>query len=462
MGWGFGSLKNNYEMGCISMMKKYSVRSLVLAFCLCFMVAMPAMAAEDTDEFMPSEIIGALNGINTVSGEYDTTNNDIIAKIAKPTSLDINNIVNIDVNKIHQTYPLTENQKQKLAERGYSEEEIEQMDMGDFFNLESTWIINPSIISSIKFLYPELADVDINNWTYGDWQAYYKADNEKKYAPSAEEEQALIERNITLEDAKTLLSDYYTYENILAQTDEQLANDISQYYQFNIENIYDMLQYEENVDENILRINPPTNPNSNYYIKVNFPGYKEDWFHKNSGSDNEDFRAEQAAATQAAYNCIYNTTSSFKATNMYGTWSISSQGAHEGLDFNQPSNKTTTCSIYSIAEGKVLKGKNSSSNTSGQLSIYVNTTSKGYSVNKTFTFLHMSSIIPNVNDTIKTGNGVGNQGNKGFTSNPNSGYHVHFQVEEGSTTTLSSAILEGYRNSLDSKSPYQLRAFLSY
>lgn len=48
MGWGFGSLKNNYEMGCISMMKKYSVRSLVLAFCLCFMVAMPAWAAVDS------------------------------------------------------------------------------------------------------------------------------------------------------------------------------------------------------------------------------------------------------------------------------------------------------------------------------------------------------------------------------------------------------------------------------
>lgn len=45
MGWGFGSLKNNYEMGCISMMKKYSVRSLVLAFCLCFAIAMPAFAA---------------------------------------------------------------------------------------------------------------------------------------------------------------------------------------------------------------------------------------------------------------------------------------------------------------------------------------------------------------------------------------------------------------------------------
>lgn len=147
---------------------------------------------------------------------------------------------------------------------------------------------------------------------------------------------------------------------------------------------------------------------------------------------------------------------------MYGTWSNSSGGAHEGLDFNQPTNKGVTCSIYSIANGKVIKGRNSDPNNSGQLSIYNETITSGTTLKKTYTFLHMSSITPNVGANINTGDGVGNQGNKGFTNNPDKGYHVHFQVENGKTTKLSSARIAGHENLLESLSPYQLWMFLSY
>ena len=41
---------------CFSMMKKQNVLSLVLAFCLCFMVAMPAWAAEETEILLNDEL----------------------------------------------------------------------------------------------------------------------------------------------------------------------------------------------------------------------------------------------------------------------------------------------------------------------------------------------------------------------------------------------------------------------
>lgn len=215
--------------------KKIGV-GMLLTLCFCLARTTLVWSADDFGRYMPSEIVYALEQSN---------GGGTLAQLAKPTSLGITDVLNIDMKKVHQTYSVTGGQKQMLRERGYSEEEIEQMDIGDYFNIESTWIINPDTISSIKFLYPELADVDISSWTYGDFEAYYTVEDAKKYAPTTAEEQAFIDRNITLADAQTLLKDYYSYENVLAQSDEQLTDDLRQYYQFTINNIYDMLQYEK-------------------------------------------------------------------------------------------------------------------------------------------------------------------------------------------------------------------------
>ncbi|MBQ3181082.1 MAG: hypothetical protein IJB55_07015 [Firmicutes bacterium] len=246
-------------------MKPRRLLAMAMTLVVSWGVAIPAWAIEDTtndfEQVMPSDVIAALtlqkmrNDVDIPGmGNISNAENDLLAGIALPASLNIDTI-NIDMDKIHQTYPLTDDQKHQLKVHGYTDEEIAELDMGDFFNIEATWPIDPGIYSAIKFLYPELADVDITQWTNADWQAYYTAEDAKKYAPTAEEAQALAERNITLDDARNLLKNYYDYETILAQSDEQLAEDIEAYYQFTIDNINEMVKYEDTATNawNILR-----------------------------------------------------------------------------------------------------------------------------------------------------------------------------------------------------------------
>lgn len=81
------------------MMKKHSVWSLVLAFCLCFMVAMPAMAAEETNEQAVSE--------QQLENIVDTLNN-LIGK--KNFGLEnVSNVSELSIGKCISVYNYTEN-----------------------------------------------------------------------------------------------------------------------------------------------------------------------------------------------------------------------------------------------------------------------------------------------------------------------------------------------------------------
>lgn len=222
---------------------------LALAFVMCLGVAAPARAAAAKTDIMPREIMTALAckqmrvqaGVIGL-GDVSRATYEVLNEIALPASLNID-IINIDMDKVHQTYPIMDSQIHFLKERGYSDEEIAELDMGDFFNIEASLTINPNIIKYIKKLYPELSNVDVSKWTYADWNKYYTTEDAKKYAPTETEAEALAKRNIRLEDAQKLLHDYYDYETILAQSDEQLAEDIKAYYQFTIYNISEMAKY---------------------------------------------------------------------------------------------------------------------------------------------------------------------------------------------------------------------------
>ena len=417
------------------MMRKRSIISLLLAFCLCFVLSMPVLAA-NTDEFMPSEIVNDLNGVNVISDKDGATNDNVIEQISKPASLGIDTI-NIDMHKVHQTYPLLEEQILELKKHGYTDDDITSLDMGDFFNIESTWMIDSDIIDLVIYLYPELEDNNISNWTYGDLKSYASIVDAKKYAPTVEQQKEFESRNITISDAKILLKDYYDYDNILAQSDEQLAKDLEEYYQFSIENIYTMAAISSNSDVE-LYINPSTNPDSNYYVQFYFPGHGDEWIHKNAVPASMQVALQQAGALRAAYKKIYNTDQDFSTTNIYGGYSISSQGAHEGIDFSKPSNLGSYCSIYSIANGSVL----TTGNSLGQLPVYVS------SMNVTMSYLHMSTIKPVKGQAVSVGEQVGNQGNVGAHS---SGAHVHLQFESGKTVNVHSAWRD---HNLESLSPY--------
>lgn len=321
-----------------------------------------------------------------------------------------------------------------LKEHGYNDTEIAQFDMGDFFNIEASWILDEDQIRDVRYLYPELNNVDISNWTLGRFMNYCSVVDEQKYAPSPEESKALIERNITLKDARNLLKDYYTYENILAQSDEQLASDIKNYYEFNICNITNMAKYEDS-DIMLLSNTQISNQNMDDYIWVQFPGYKADWFHKDSGTTNGTVAVQQSIAVQSGYECIYNVNVPFKVGNLHGTFSTSKQAPHEGIDFNTPNGFSAYCTLYSIAYGNVYQ----ISDRVGQLSIYAD------NFNVTASLYHMNSITPKVNDTIKTGDNVGQQGKKA-TDAP----HAHFEINAGKQEYLS----PGGDSELTSLSPY--------
>lgn len=281
------------------MFKKYGILSLVLCVCLYLGLAVPAFATV-TVEFMPSEVIAAL-AAEQMPIKADVTGRNnlsatsyVLREIALPASLNIDTL-NIDVSKIHQTYPMTDDQKHFLREQGYSDKEIAAMDMGDFMNIEKACQIDARLIDSVKYVYRELEDVDISDWTYGKLNEYARNADDKKYLPTPEQEKQFNARGITLADARTLLKDYYSYDNILAQSDEKLAKEIEQYYQFNISNIIEMAKFEKPGDAQ-MQITPSTNSNSSFYVQTYFNGYGEDWFHKDSGTATYAYMIEQAEA----------------------------------------------------------------------------------------------------------------------------------------------------------------------
>lgn len=67
-----------------------------------------------------------------------------------------------------------------------------------------------------------------------------------------------------------------------------------------------------------------------------------------------------------------------------------------------------------------------------------------------YTFMHMSSITAGTN--VTAGASVGKQGKEGNAT----GYHVHFEVHAGQTTSLST----GTDHVLGSLSPYRLQDYI--
>lgn len=191
------------------------------------------------NEVMPADIVAALKAKD--SGEENST---ILALVELPRSLSIS-IPNIDTTKVHQTHPLQQMQIDSLKSHGFSDEEIANMDFGDYKNIEKTWLLSPGIIPDIKNIYPELANDDISKWTVGDFLAYSMKVDTKAYAPTEEQAIALKARNITLQDARVLLKQFHSYDSILEQEDETLKGLLERHYHFKIDYIKQLAIHSE-------------------------------------------------------------------------------------------------------------------------------------------------------------------------------------------------------------------------
>lgn len=150
----------------------------------------------------------------------------VYAESVDEAKIKVSSMSKDDVMKeYHYYFDLNNIQKNELAARGYSENQIAKIDKQGFAELESNWVISKEQVFYIKGTHPELKDVDISNWTNADVQAFRQSlymKEKAKLAPSQDQIAELSKRNISLEMADKMLRDYIYYDNLLAQSDDTL------------------------------------------------------------------------------------------------------------------------------------------------------------------------------------------------------------------------------------------------
>ncbi|MFZ5943292.1 MAG: M23 family metallopeptidase [Bacillota bacterium] len=121
--------------------------------------------------------------------------------------------------------------------------------------------------------------------------------------------------------------------------------------------------------------------------------------------------------------------------NLYGTWSKSQEGAHEGIDFTYTTNTPDLRSF--LPNDGVAKAASGY-----KVAIY------SANINRTIIYYHLSQINVSYNDPVSYGQVIGKQGNEGGTS---SGYHLHLEAGAGIDTSLDET---KYNHSLTSANIY--------
>lgn len=142
---------------------------------------------------------------------------------------------NIDTSKIVDNRPIAELDKtliESLVEHGIDPEEAKSMAYSEFRAKEVKWQLTDEMIKIAKNFYPELADVDMDNWTYGQHETYFiRADKNnlaKRFSNSQLKE--LKNRGIRVEDTFYLFKEFHDVDTILSQPDKVLRDTIEGYY----------------------------------------------------------------------------------------------------------------------------------------------------------------------------------------------------------------------------------------
>lgn len=180
------------------------------------------------------------------------------------------------------------------------------------------------------------------------------------------------------------------------------------------------------------------------YTYCYMPGYGSDWFANASDSPlSEGRRIIQSGFAAKIFRDSYNTSATPYYTNMWGTYSFSQGGAHEGLDViyggtGQP--------IKHWGSTGVITTKNA---TVGLVAVYCS------SIGETIFYRHMNTVTSqSVGSTVYHGTQLGTQGSKGNSN----GTHLHTGVEWGSRTSDSS----GSDNNFSSQNPYYAMQLFGY
>ncbi|MCT4542849.1 MAG: LysM peptidoglycan-binding domain-containing protein [Vallitalea sp.] len=163
-----------------------------------------------------------------------------------PTSFNIE-IKKVDTNDILQhlknSNPLDESEKKYLEEKGYSSEEINSMNYGEYYEIKKKCLLLPCEIKTVKNKYKELLNTDITTWTNEDLDNYKEEVESQIDMPTDNKLTQIKKRNITLDDAKYLLTKYKDYETVLEQSDETLKKELIKHYEW-------LLEYANNLINN--------------------------------------------------------------------------------------------------------------------------------------------------------------------------------------------------------------------
>jgi hypothetical protein len=408
-------------------MKKIVCLFLVTVFIFSYSGAANAITFNEVPSgvlYQPEDVLLA---VEQLANQKNIDNESLVQNVFLKQSMGIET-VNIDMRKVAVNTKISKLNGEffdALMKHEIDSETAKCMTLSEFRMLEGTWKLEKEEIEIARRLYPELSKIDISNWTHGEYKNYYMRKNRESLAKRFSEVQheELKNRGINLEDTFFLFKEFHNADVILAQSDEVLKDTIEAYYQVKLDMLASL-----------------TIPDQTKYFWVDFPRYGEDWF-LNEVETTEYWMGVQADRTLKTQQVLYNSTSNeLYCTNMYGTYSQSQEGAHEGIDFAIG----TTESIYAVFDGKVKSG-----GLYHQLSVYdVNSPDEP----KTYTYLHMSAVDKAVGSTVSAYEYVGKQGMEGNAT----GYHVHFEVHSGSTTTLS----PGNDDVLGSLSPYRLQDYI--
>lgn len=421
--------------------------------------ALNAMIAQEevfTVTEVKSALLSAQNGAVALASAQKSTN--ILEKVLQPVSMGIE-IPKVDASKVLDIYDddLKDMENcdvfyEELAKHGVSDEEMATMTYSEYEALETTWLVDADFIAMAKHLYPELKEVDMTDWTIGEYNAYVKNDNVERLANRFTEEQLieLEDRGILIEDTFYLFKEYHNADIILQQTDAILKSVITEYYAFNLEHTLGtgtvaQLEAAKTAGGDVVIASTPTytipSEKASYYRWIDFPLYGGDYFHNDvqTSAYYRNLQAYRALLTQCTiYGQLYTGNNELECTNMYGTYSVSQGGAHEGLDFALGQSRV----IYSPVKGQKL-----STSQAHHLAIYDSNHTDGA---KTYSFLHMTDRT--TESTIYVGDIMGRQGIEGNAT----GYHVHFEVHSGKTTALSSE----NDQEVGSLSPYRLTEYI--
>lgn len=426
------------------MIKKQTIVLFTLAFSLIF-GSLVTMAKDNNEtinkKVMPADLYNVLTSQNSINAEETL---DTLSSVSLKPSLSIS-IPKIDATKIHAAIPLGNDEgslkiREELRDHGYFDKEIAGMDLGDYQELCASWSVSPTRIEVAKEIYPELANNDLTNWTNEQYDNYIKEKNLENFIPTQSQSEAFEARDITLDDAIWLTKIYYSFDGVLEQSDSVLKKHLEDRYQFTIDNIIKQAEIQMGI--------AATNPDPNLYVIVpSFAGYlyNNDPFLISVSTHVDYWRGIQEQRTLKAFKALYKHTGSlpsYYTTNLYGTYSQSQGGAHEGIDFAYGG---VGKNIYNIATGVVRTPK--PTHDEHHFCIYDQGTNKSYS------YLHMDSKTVSVGTELQSvGTKVGTQGKKGNAT----GAHVHFEVHAGNTNTLSPED----NHVLESISPYQMQVFL--